>query len=60
VNENVAQSSAVSSEIAQNIAETSSIVLRLSGSGDQIKNTAQQLSDQVSILQELTDSFRQK
>ena len=60
VNENVAQSSAVSSEIAQNIAETSSVVLRLSGSGDEIKTTAQQLADQVSILKELTDSFQER
>jgi len=60
VNENVAQSSAVSSEIAVNIAETSSIVSRLSGSGAEINSTAQNLATQVSVLQELTESFRKK
>lgn len=60
VNENVAQSSVVSSEIAENIAETSNVVMRLSGSGNEIKTTAQQLAEQVSILKELTDSFQEK
>ncbi len=58
VNENVAQTSAVSAEIAQNIAETSQVVSQLSGSGDEIKNTAQHLADQVSILKELTGRFK--
>jgi methyl-accepting chemotaxis protein len=58
VNENVSQTSAVSAEIAQNIAETSSIVSQLSGSGEEIRNTAQDLVDQVSILNDLTSRFR--
>jgi len=58
VNENVAQTSAVSAEIAHNIAETSQVVSQLSGSGDEIKDTAQHLADQVSILKELTSRFQ--
>ncbi len=58
VNENVAQTSAVSAEIAQNIAETSQVVSQLSGSGNEIKNTAQHLADQVAILKELTNRFK--
>ena len=58
VNENVSQTSAVSAEIAQNIAETSSIVAQLSGSGEEIKNTAQHLADQVASLNDLTNRFQ--
>jgi methyl-accepting chemotaxis protein len=58
VNENVAQTSAVLAEIAQNIAETSSCVSQLSGSGDEIKKTAQHLADQVSVLNDLTSRFK--
>ena len=58
VNENVAQTSAVSSEIAQNIAETSRVVSDLSGSGDEIRDTAHHLADQVAALKELTGRFR--
>ncbi len=58
VNEKVSQSSTVSSEIAQNIAETSDVVSRLSGSGEEIRSTAEHLSEQVSALKELTRKFR--
>ncbi len=58
VNENVAQTSAVSAEIAQNIAETSSVVSELSENGDKIKETAEQLTQQVSMLNSLTEKFK--
>jgi methyl-accepting chemotaxis protein len=58
VNENVSQTSAVSAEIAQNIAQTSSIVSNLAGSGDEIQDTARQLADQVSTLNDLTGRFQ--
>ncbi len=58
VNENVSQSSVVASEIAQNIAETSQVVSQLSGSGEKINETAQKLSNQVSLLQDLTGQFQ--
>lgn len=57
VNENVSQTSAVSAEIAENIAETSAIVSSLSGSGDEINDTAERLSEQISSLRELTKKF---
>lgn len=58
VNENVAQTSAVSSEIAQNIAETSEIVSNLSGSGDEIRKTAEHLVDQIAVFRKLTNQFK--
>ncbi len=58
VNENVAQTSAVSAEIAQNIAETSNVVSGLSENGDKIKETAEQLTQQVSMLNSLTGKFK--
>ncbi len=58
VNDNISQTSAVTSDIAQNIAETSAVVERLSGSGDDIEQIAQNLSNQVSILTELTRRFK--
>jgi len=58
VNENVSQSSAVASEIAQNISETSQVVSDLSGSGDKINETARKLAKQVSLLQDLTGQFQ--
>ncbi|MEA3466769.1 MAG: HAMP domain-containing methyl-accepting chemotaxis protein [Thermodesulfobacteriota bacterium] len=58
VNENVSQASAVSAEIARNITETSGIVSRLSGSGDEIRNTAEHLVGQVAILKDLTSRFQ--
>ncbi len=57
VNENVSQTSAVSSEIAQNIAETSGIVSSLSGSGDDIRETAEHLVEQIAVLKKLTNQF---
>ena len=60
VNENVAQTSAVSAEIAQNIAETSNVVASLSENGKNIKDTAEQLAGQVSLLNNLTEQFQQK
>ncbi len=58
VNENVAQTSTMSAEIADNIQMTSSIVSSLSGSGNEIKDTAQNLSTQVNTLKELTAQFQ--
>ncbi|HHD62888.1 MAG TPA: HAMP domain-containing protein [Desulfobulbaceae bacterium] len=60
VNENVSQSSVVASEIARNITETSGVVSSLSGSGGTIKETAENLADQVSILRKLTKQFQTK
>ncbi len=58
VNDNVSQTSAVTSDIALDIAETSAVVERISGSGNDIEQIAQNLSNQVSILTELTKQFK--
>ncbi len=58
VSDNVSQTSTVSSNITQSIAETSTVVARLSGSGNDIEKIARNLSNQVSILTELTKQFK--
>ncbi len=59
VNENVSQTATVSMNITENISETSSVVTRLSGRGEEIKEIAGQLADQVAMLTRLTEKFNQ-
>jgi len=45
--------------ITENISETSNVVTRLSGRGEEIKEIAGQLADQVAMLTRLTEKFNQ-
>jgi len=59
VNENVTQTATVSMNITESIAETSGVVTRLSSRGEEIKDIAGQLADQVAMLTKLTEQFHE-